>query len=430
MNLVETEVFDKMDEKNIALAQVLASIIAENPGKLEPAEMIKLARLFNVDEVHVTDEKGILQWGNVADFYGFDFNGSDQTRPLLDILRNPALKIAQEPQRRGSDGVMFQYISVARTDKTGIVQVGVSMATIDEIGRYKTTALWAIIIFGVVANLLAVALIYMTVHKIVIRPLDKTIASLTHASKTISESAIQFAESSDNLASGSSKQAASIEETSATMNETASMVSQNAENTRVATQIADESFKVADEVGKYMGVLMETMEELKASSDKVGKIVKTIDGIAFQTNLLAINATVEAARAGGDAGRSFAVVAEEVRSLAQKSAKSSAETAEIINKNISLTNSSRTSAEQVLELAQKSAKHTTELGKLIAEINAASEEQASGIKQINIAISQMEKITQENAAVAEENAASSSTMKEEVVTLEEAVEIVKSLVSK
>jgi len=185
-----------------------------------------------------------------------------------------------------------------------------------------------------------------------------------------------------------------------------------------------------DKTGKHMTELVNTINELKESSGRVGKIVKTIDEIAFQTNLLAINATVEAARAGGDSGRSFAVVAQEVRSLAQRSADASRETADIIEKNISLTNSSRAEVEQVLMLTKKDAQDMTELNKLISEINAASEEQASGIKQINIAVSQMEKVTQENAAVAEENAAASNSMKNEIINLEDAVDIAKSIIRK
>jgi methyl-accepting chemotaxis protein len=173
---------------------------------------------------------------------------------------------------------------------------------------------------------------------------------------------------------------------------------------------------------------MNTMTELKESSDKVGKIIKTIDDIAFQTNLLALNATVEAARAGGDAGRSFAVVADEVRNLANKSAVSSAETAEIIEKNIKLTNESNAVAERVMSLTESISDETKKLGEIISEINSASEEQANGIKQINIAVSQMEKVTQENAAVAEENAAASNSMLDEIAHLEEAVVIAESLV--
>ena len=258
--------------------------------------------------------------------------------------------------------------------------------------------------------------------------LKTIIDKLQTSASNINSSATQLSDASENLAMGSSRQAAAIEETSATMNETASMVQQNAENTRVASQLAEDSNAEMGESKQYMEKLMKTMTELKESSDKVSKIVKTIDGIASQTNLLAINATVEAARAGGDAGRSFAVVAQEVRSLAQRSAEASGETAEIIEKNIALTETSRTVAEKTLKLEKENSENISNLGKLISEINAASEEQASGIKQINIAVSQMEKVTQENAAVAEENAASSNSMKDEIGNLEEAVEIAKSLI--
>lgn len=254
------------------------------------------------------------------------------------------------------------------------------------------------------------------------------VSKLRSSSNIIETNATQLSEASENLATGSSRQAAAIEETSATMNETASMVSNNAENTRIAAQISEDANDTVNVAGKYMSELMQTMDELRESSDRVGKIVKTIDDIAFQTNLLAINATVEAARAGGDAGRSFSVVAQEVRNLAQKSADSVSETTQIIERNIALTKSSRESAEQVLKAAQKNSQQISELNKLIAEINAASEEQASGIKQINIAVSQMEKVTQENAAVAEENAASSNSMRDEIDNLSEAVSIVQSII--
>ena len=332
----------------------------------------------------------------------------------------------------------------ARTHLNGIVLpktaelIDILYDVEDRYGELITSATRAIIAFEtlmevIIAIFIIVAvaagvIISLLISKVIEKNLKIIIKDLESASGNLISEISTLNRLSEHLADGSSRQAASIEETSATMNETASMVAQNAENTRVATRIAALAIEEVTEAGKYMGELVDTMGELKESSDKVNKIIKTIDSIASQTNILALNASVEAARAGGDAGRSFGVVAEEVRELAQDSTKSSSETAEIIEKNIELTNTSIAAAEHVMTLAQQSADHTTQLGKLIAEINAASEEQANGIRQINVAVSEMEQVTQENAAVAEENAATGNAVKAEIENLGDAVSDAKSLV--
>ncbi|MCL2099335.1 MAG: methyl-accepting chemotaxis protein [Oscillospiraceae bacterium] len=291
------------------------------------------------------------------------------------------------------------------------------------------------VIANVVQTVLIIIIIVVSVFiarfvsRLTAKTLRGVINKLTDLSDSITDSANQLSEASANLAQGSSEQAASIEETSATMNETDSMVQKNAENTRIAAKITADSLAVVEEAGKYMMKMMETMGELKESSNAVGKIIKTIDGIAFQTNLLAINATVEAARTGGDAGRSFGVVAEEVRNLAQQSKKSTASTTDIIALNTNLTNAVGEEAEAVLKLAGQNAKQIEELNKLITEINAASEEQAAGIRQVNTAVSQMEKVTQNNAAVAEETAAASQRMQSEIISLDEVVQITEKLIN-
>lgn len=110
----------------LRLARTVAQTIAVNPAVLEPARMTALAKSIGIDEIHVTDAKGVLRWGNVAGFFGFDFTTSDQTKPFLRILSDPSFELAQEPQPRGADKVLFQYIGVARRDRPGIVQIGVA----------------------------------------------------------------------------------------------------------------------------------------------------------------------------------------------------------------------------------------------------------------------------------------------------------------
>jgi methyl-accepting chemotaxis protein len=164
--------------------------------------------------------------------------------------------------------------------------------------------------------------------------------------------------------------------------------------------------------------MVTAMAQLRESSGIISKIIKTIDDLAFQTNLLAINATIEAARAGGDAGRSFSVVAEEVRNLASKSATAAADTAAIIDKNITLANSGNQISCDVSESLESIADQFSNLERLISEINAASEEQNVGVRQINEAVSQIEKSTQSNAATSEESAASAAMLRELINDLE------------
>ena len=117
----------------LRLARTVAQTIAVNPAVLEPARMTALAKSIGIDEIHVTDAKGVLRWGNVAGFFGFDFTTSDQTKPFLRILSDPSFELAQEPQPRGADKVLFQYIGVARRDRPGIVQIGVAPKELEEL---------------------------------------------------------------------------------------------------------------------------------------------------------------------------------------------------------------------------------------------------------------------------------------------------------
>jgi methyl-accepting chemotaxis protein len=200
-----------------------------------------------------------------------------------------------------------------------------------------------------------------------------------------------------------------------------SMTKQNAANALQARGLAEKVRGAADDGEKVMNEMNRAMSEIKSSSDDVGKIIKTIDEIAFQTNLLALNAAVEAARAG-DAGKGFAVVAEEVRSLAQRSVAAARESAGKIETAIVKTNAGVETAKKVGTALGEMSANVRKANELIGEIAAASQEQSQGIEQINIAVQQMDKVVQSNAANAEETASASEELTAQAESLREAVD--------
>ena len=313
------------------------------------------------------------------------------------------------------DPVTAYYIPLRDSSGTpvGMFFVGFSNRQTVSETRYLQTVL---IIIGIAA-ISAGAGLAVYISSRIARPLITSAVSLHRISGMLEDAVAQVNDSALVIADSSSAQAASVEQTSAAVNETSSMTAHNAENAQTASKLTADALSVVDEAGKHMMKMMDTMDELKISSDSMSKIIKTIEDIALQTNLLALNATVESARAG-EAGKSFSVVAEEVRNLSQKSARSAADTTEIIDKNIQLTYTARDEAEAVLRLAEKNARQINDLNTLIEEVSAASAEQAEGAKQINGAITQIEKSTQSNAATSEESAASAAILKDLVMELE------------
>jgi methyl-accepting chemotaxis protein len=242
--------------------------------------------------------------------------------------------------------------------------------------------------------------------------LTETISRIKEASETINTAAKEIASGNTDLSQRTEQQASSLEETAASMEQLTSTVKQNAENAKQANQLAVGASDVAAKAGEVVNQVVMTMSSISDSSKKIADIISVIDGIAFQTNILALNAAVEAARAG-EQGRGFAVVATEVRNLAQRSAAAAKEIKGLIDDSVSKVNMGAELVDKAgltMEEVVNSVKRVTDI---MGEITAASSEQSQGIEQVNTAITQMDDVTQQNAALVEEAAAAAESMEEQ-----------------
>lgn len=277
-------------------------------------------------------------------------------------------------------------------------------------------------LIGISAVLILLALIVQWfVAKSISNPINASISTLSEVAEQVTSASSQVSQSSQQLAEGASEQASSLEETSASLEEMGSMTKQNADNAQQAEKMAVNAGKAAEKGRVAMTKMTQAIEKIKASSDQTAKIIKTIDEIAFQTNLLALNAAVEAARAG-DAGKGFAVVAEEVRSLARRSAEAAKSTSDLIEDSRNNTMNGVQMSNDATVIFNEIAENVVKLSQIVSEVNAASNEQSKGIDQINIAITQMDKLTQSNAASAEESASASEELSAQATELEGVVD--------
>lgn len=260
------------------------------------------------------------------------------------------------------------------------------------------------LIIGCTIILISCVLVYLIMQKGVVDHIDGVVANLRDSAGRLDGATGTIRASSHSLAEGASTQAASLEETSATLEEISGMARRNAENSQQAKDRMGAAQAAAAQGLDDVKAMTAAMGEIKAASDNIAKIVKAIDEIAFQTNILALNAAVEAARAG-EAGAGFAVVAEEVRNLAQRSAQAARETAELIEDSIGKSERGARMSDKVATSLSQINTQVADVHNLIVEIAQASQEQSSGVSQVNTAVVQLDKLTQSNAATAEESAA-------------------------
>jgi methyl-accepting chemotaxis protein len=307
--------------------------------------------------------------------------------------------------------------------QTAVAEVETSGAAVIAVNRNTIIVAYAGLAGAILIGL--GALIYLA--RSVFRPFGAVVTALRTAAAESASATSQVSSSSQALADGASEQAASLEETSSALEEMSSMTKRNADHAASAKTLAHQTRAAAETGANDMARMEQAMAAIKASSNNIAKIIKTIDEIAFQTNILALNAAVEAARAG-EAGLGFAVVAEEVRNLAQRSAQAARETAERIEDSIQKSEHGAGISGKVAASLQEIVSKARKVDELIAEIASASSEQSQGILEVNRAVTQMDKITQSNAASAEESASAAAQLAGQAATLEQTVDTLLDLV--
>jgi methyl-accepting chemotaxis protein len=287
--------------------------------------------------------------------------------------------------------------------------------------------MWTIALVSLAGLLLGIVLLVWLMRRTVLAPLMASLRALTEGSSQVAAAASEVAGSAQHLSQGATQQAASLEETSASMEEMASMTRRNAENSEEVAAMMAQTETLVSGASTSLDQMVTSMTAIKDSSDKVAKIIRTIDEIAFQTNILALNAAVEAARAG-EAGMGFAVVADEVRGLAQRAAQAAHDTTGLITASIDDVDQGHQRVGQVSDAMRQIVGTTRKMRSLVVQVSEASRQQAQGIDQVAQAVTQMEKITQTTAATAEESAAASEELSAQAETAMAVVSQLASLV--
>jgi len=252
--------------------------------------------------------------------------------------------------------------------------------------------------------------------------LVRTVRTVRDGSEAIYTGASEISIGNNDLSSRTEQQAASLEQTAASMEQLTATVKQNAENARQASKLALNASETAQQGGKVVDGVVTTMKEIAGSSKKIADITSVIDGIAFQTNILALNAAVEAARAG-EQGRGFAVVAGEVRSLAQRSAQAAKEIKGLIEDSVSRVNTGSVLVESAGDTMSNIVSAVTRVTDIMGEIASASDEQSRGIDQVGLAVTEMDRVTQQNASLVEESAAAAAALEDQASQLKQAVSV-------
>lgn len=360
--------------------------------------------LYEHKALHEGDKSYTRKWqedmGIVENWSGDDAGLKGLTAQYSNLLSRRVKKLGQFHDVDGKIGAGANAV-IKNVDQI-LEKTEKAMHTAENTGKTMI-----VVILGICV-LVAVVLAYFIIRGIT-KPVNRIIEGLSEGAEQVVSASSQVSSASQSLAEGAAEQAASLEETSSSLEEMSSMTKQNADNAGQANGLMADISKVIDQADLSMTELTGSMQGISEASEETSKIIKTIDEIAFQTNLLALNAAVEAARAG-EAGAGFAVVAEEVRNLAMRSAEAAKNTAVLIEDTVKKVNDGSDVVSKTNEAFSKVTDGSKKISGLVGEIAAASNEQAQGINQVNIAVTEIDKVTQQNAANAEESASASEEM--------------------
>jgi Methyl-accepting chemotaxis protein (MCP) signalling domain len=353
----------------------------------------------------------LSEHANLGERYRYALKAFDKSKRESGQLVDNSVKGIDRHATDAIDEIVsdIQAASAARAQANG--------AAATALVRNTTFQILVVGACSIVAALLALGAFIRSMPK----PFMAIAAELSAAAENITEAARQVSTTSQTQAEGATEQAASLEETSASLEEISSMAKRNADASgEVNTLMAKDAAANLSRIRGQMASMETTVKEASEASHATMKIVKTIDEIAFQTNILALNAAVEAARAG-ESGAGFAVVADEVRSLAQRSAQAAKETQAMIERSAEKTAGILHIYKDVSGLVEQNGVIVGKVTTLAAEVAVSSQEQSQGISQVNVAVSQMDKVTQSNAAGAEETAATAQELNAQAVHLKASV---------